>query len=162
MDWSDSVIFQIIQTVFQIIQTAALIVAVFVACTSIKKQRETTKKDKTISLLMKDLEGDFLKDGMNVLLKIHNSEDDDDTLNDRLLAFNTAHFCVYTAIFYPIAGLFIRIHFVQLPNWAFFWIACIGEFNARWVSWQQTATLIVAVLVIVYIEFEKFTKILNG
>lgn len=68
MDWSDSVI-------FQIIQTATLIVAVFVAWMSIKKQRETTKKDKTISLLMKDLEDDFLKDGMKVLLKIHNSED---------------------------------------------------------------------------------------
>jgi hypothetical protein len=65
------------QVVFQIIQTATLIVAVFVAWFSIKKQRETTKKDKTIALLMKDLEDDFLKTGMKTLLKVHNSEDDD-------------------------------------------------------------------------------------
>jgi hypothetical protein len=52
------------QTIFQLIQTATLVVAVFVALFSVKKQRETTKKDKTISLLMKDLEDDFLKSGM--------------------------------------------------------------------------------------------------
>lgn len=40
--------------VFQMIQTATLIVAVFVAWTSIKKQRETAKKDKTIELLVQD------------------------------------------------------------------------------------------------------------
>lgn len=51
--------------------------AVFVAWVSIKKQRETIKKDKTISLLMKDLECDFLKSGMRTLRDIHNSEDDD-------------------------------------------------------------------------------------
>jgi hypothetical protein len=37
------------QITFQIIQTATLIVAVFVAWISIKKQRETIKKDKTCS-----------------------------------------------------------------------------------------------------------------
>ncbi|WXU00670.1 MAG: hypothetical protein Ctma_1399 [Catillopecten margaritatus gill symbiont] len=65
------------QEIFQIIQTATLIVAVFVAWCSINKQRDTTKKDKTISLLMKDLEDDFLKSGMQTLLKVHNNEDDD-------------------------------------------------------------------------------------
>lgn len=65
------------QIIFQIIQTATLVVAVFVAWVSIKKQRETIKKDKTISLLMKDLEYDFLESGMRTLRHIHNSEDDD-------------------------------------------------------------------------------------
>jgi hypothetical protein len=67
------------QIIFQIIQTATLVVAVFVAWVSIKKQRETIRKDKTISLLMKDLECDFLKSGsgMRILRDIHNSEDDD-------------------------------------------------------------------------------------
>ncbi len=51
--------------------------AVFVAWVSIKKQRETIKKDKTISLLMKDLEYDFLESGMRTLRHIHHSEDDD-------------------------------------------------------------------------------------
>ncbi len=64
------------QVIFQMIQTATLIVAVFVAWVSINKQRETTKKDKTISLLMKDLEDDFLKHGMEILLRIHNNNDD--------------------------------------------------------------------------------------
>ncbi|MDC9714853.1 MAG: DUF4760 domain-containing protein [Gammaproteobacteria bacterium] len=59
------------------IQTATLIVAVFVAWVSIKKQKDTAKKDKTISLLMKDLEDDFLKDGMKALLIVHDSENDD-------------------------------------------------------------------------------------
>ncbi|CAC9950033.1 hypothetical protein [uncultured Gammaproteobacteria bacterium] len=58
------------QITFQIIQTATLIVAVFVAWISIKKQRETIKKDKTIGLLMKDLEDDFLTDGLKILRKI--------------------------------------------------------------------------------------------
>ena len=65
------------QEIFQTIQTATLLVAVFVAWRAIVKQRDTAKKDKTISLLMKDLEDDFLTDGMKVLLNIHNSEDDD-------------------------------------------------------------------------------------
>lgn len=51
--------------------------AVLVAWLSIKKQRETIKKDKTISLLMKDLECDFLKSGMRTLRHIHHSEDED-------------------------------------------------------------------------------------
>ncbi len=51
--------------------------AVFVAWVSIKKQRETTKKDKTISLLMKDLEYDLLESGMRTLRHIHHSEDND-------------------------------------------------------------------------------------
>ncbi len=51
--------------------------AVFVAWVSIKKQRETIKKDKTISLLMKDLKYDFLESGMRTLRHIHDSEDDD-------------------------------------------------------------------------------------
>ncbi|SFV87039.1 hypothetical protein MNB_SUP05-SYMBIONT-4-113 [hydrothermal vent metagenome] len=51
--------------------------AVSVAWRSINKQRDTTKKDKTISLLMKDLEDDFLEDGIQTLLKIHDSDDDD-------------------------------------------------------------------------------------
>ncbi len=71
MDWSNTTL------IFQFIQTATLIVAVFVAWLSIKKQRETAKKDKTISLLMQDLEDDLLKEGMKILLEIHNSEDDD-------------------------------------------------------------------------------------
>ncbi|WP_180334620.1 DUF4760 domain-containing protein [Bathymodiolus thermophilus thioautotrophic gill symbiont] len=58
------------QTTFQVIQTATLIVAVFVAWISIKKQRETIKKEKTIGLLMKDLEDDFLTDGLKILRKI--------------------------------------------------------------------------------------------
>jgi hypothetical protein len=58
------------QITFQIIQTATLIVAVFVAWISIKKQRETIKKDKTIGLLMKGLEDDFLTDGLKILRKI--------------------------------------------------------------------------------------------
>jgi hypothetical protein len=58
------------QITFQIIQTATLIVAVFVAWISTKKQRETIKKDKTIGLLMKDLEDDFLTDGLKILRKI--------------------------------------------------------------------------------------------
>jgi hypothetical protein len=45
-------------------------VAVFVAWISIKKQRETIKKDKTIGLLMKGLEDDFLTDGLKILRKI--------------------------------------------------------------------------------------------
>ena len=56
--------------IFQMIQTATLIVAVFVAWTSIKKQRETAKKDKTIELLMKDLEDDFLTDGLSILRQV--------------------------------------------------------------------------------------------
>ncbi|MBA5248153.1 MAG: DUF4760 domain-containing protein [Gammaproteobacteria bacterium] len=55
---------------FQIIQAATLIVAVFVAWVSIKKQRDTAKKNKTISLLMQDLEDDFLTDGLNILRSV--------------------------------------------------------------------------------------------
>ncbi|MBE8189942.1 MAG: hypothetical protein HAW58_03605 [Candidatus Thioglobus sp.] len=60
MDWSNYI-------TSQNIQTATLIVAVFIAFLSIKKQRDTAKKDKTISLLMKDLEDEFLQDGMKIL-----------------------------------------------------------------------------------------------
>ncbi len=70
MDWNSPV-------VFQVIQTATLIVAVFVAWLSIRHQRATVRKEKTIVLLMKDLEDDFLKSGMRTLRQIHNSEDDD-------------------------------------------------------------------------------------
>ncbi|SMM98491.1 hypothetical protein SPONN_2432 [uncultured Candidatus Thioglobus sp.] len=63
--------------VFQIIETAALIAAVFVARFAIKKQRETVKKDKTITLLMNNLEDKLLIDGIQLLLKIHLDEDDD-------------------------------------------------------------------------------------
>lgn len=58
------------QIIFQIIQAATLIVAVFVAWVSIEKQRDTAKKNQTISLLMKDLEDDFLTDGLNILRNI--------------------------------------------------------------------------------------------
>lgn len=61
----------------QLIQTAALIAAVLVAVLAIKHQRATAKKDKTIALLMKDLEDIFLKEGINLLLKIHLDEHDD-------------------------------------------------------------------------------------
>ncbi|CAC9439793.1 hypothetical protein BHECKSOX2_1572 [Bathymodiolus heckerae thiotrophic gill symbiont] len=39
------------QVIFQMIQTAALIVAVFVAWVSIKKQKDTTKFEKFIQIL---------------------------------------------------------------------------------------------------------------
>ena len=51
----------------QIIQTVALVSAVVIAWFAIKSQKETTKKEKTISLLAKDLE--FLE-GMDILRKI--------------------------------------------------------------------------------------------
>ncbi len=63
--------------IFQITQTAALIAAVFVAVSAIKYQRATTKKDKTIALLMKDLEDEFLSAGIKLLLKVHLDSQDD-------------------------------------------------------------------------------------
>ena len=68
MDWNNSIYN------FQLIQTATLIVAVLVALYSIYRQRETTKKDKTIILLMKNLEDKFLKDGLETLRRVHNSQ----------------------------------------------------------------------------------------
>lgn len=62
---------------FQLIQTATLIVAVFVALYSIYKQRQTAKKDKTIALLMNDLEDSFLEEGIRLLLKVHLDPQDD-------------------------------------------------------------------------------------
>ncbi len=52
---------------YSFVQTAALIAAVFVAYWAILKQRDIAKKNKTIELLMKDLEDDFLTQGLNIL-----------------------------------------------------------------------------------------------
>ncbi len=62
---------------FQILETAAVIAAVFVALFAIQKQRDTAKKDKTIVLLMNNLEDRLLKDGIKLLLKVHLDENDD-------------------------------------------------------------------------------------
>ncbi len=71
MDWNNPT------HIFQFTQTATLIVAVLVALYSIYKQRQTAKKDKTIALLMKDLEDRFLNEGLKELIKIHHNQDDD-------------------------------------------------------------------------------------
>ncbi len=65
-------------TIFlQFTETAALIVAVFIAKSAIKHQMDTAKKAKTIALLMKDLEYETLKNGINILRKIHLDPQDD-------------------------------------------------------------------------------------
>lgn len=63
--------------IFDIIQTAALIAAVFVAQSAIKYQRATAKKDKTIALLMKDLEDELLTEGIKILREVHLDPQDD-------------------------------------------------------------------------------------
>lgn len=63
--------------VLNFLETAALVAAVFVAVFAIRHQRATAKKDKTIALLMKDLEDDFLTEGIKVLLKVHLDAQDD-------------------------------------------------------------------------------------
>ena len=65
------------QAIFQIIQTATLIVAVFVALKSIRYQRDSIKKSKTIDLLMKNLEDKALAQSLETLRQIHDNEDDD-------------------------------------------------------------------------------------
>ncbi|SFV89297.1 hypothetical protein MNB_SUP05-SYMBIONT-7-819 [hydrothermal vent metagenome] len=54
---------------FQIIQAATLIVAVFVAWVSIKKQRDTAKKQNHF-IVDAGLEDDFLTDGLNILRSV--------------------------------------------------------------------------------------------
>lgn len=63
-------------SIAQIIQTATLIVAVFVAGLSIWWHRKTTKQENTIKLLMKDLNDNLIKEGIKLLEKIDNDEQD--------------------------------------------------------------------------------------
>lgn len=69
--------YSLIYIVLLSIQTVALVAAVFVARFAITHQRATAKKDKTIALLMKSLEDDFLKDGVKLLLEVHLDDHND-------------------------------------------------------------------------------------
>jgi hypothetical protein len=151
------------QTIFQLIQTATLVVAVFVALFSVKKQRETTKKDKTISLLMKDLEDDFLKSGMEVLLDIHNSEDDDVAIyanqkhknNEKTHAIrNLLNY--YENISVGVAADIYDVEMIKQSQKSM--IIAIYERSKPFIisirKQSQNPNL--------YIEFEKFVDILNG
>lgn len=62
--------------VYLFIQTVTLIVAVFVAGLSIWWHRKTTKQENTIKLLMKDLNDDLIKEGIELLEKIDNDGQD--------------------------------------------------------------------------------------
>ena len=55
---------------YNFLQTAALIAAVLIAYLAIYKQRDIAKKNKTIELLMKDLEDDFLAQGLVILREV--------------------------------------------------------------------------------------------
>ncbi len=93
---------------FNLLQTVALMAAVLVASLAILKQRDIAKKDKTIELLMKDLEDDFLTEGLSILREVDGNNRIEDSAKEDKKNSNKAIAIRNLLNYYEIIGVGVQ------------------------------------------------------